>query len=448
MLKKCISFLPVLFFITLTAYSDGKLFPGYYINLNGDTVHCNIEFNDWNINPKTIQVQVNGSVKEFGAEDVKGFGVFGYGDYTAVKVSYHLNPISGNNLPENFSDSTDIKTWFLKVIEKGYYSLYSLTFSERAYFFMGYHDSSVSELIYRIREKNDSLVADEHYKKDLLSLFTKEGISSKYFNRINNASYTSSDLGSLVNILNENRTGVRNKKKTSSEFQVEVFIGGIRNSFPTIFDGAYSEANQFKPEYSLAGGLNFLFAIPGYFKSFKIGLSVGYNGYNNKINQSGTRTDSVSANFYSTTVYSETLTAKNSFLLTNLYVMYLINPLSKIKVYVKGGLNYNFSLNKDVDVNTTYTASTSGIRNGNVPFQSNAAGTHSLVTIKDGFVSFIGSVGIMEGRSKLEFSYWPATNLAAPTGDPMDPSLNTFKYGSLGVFYYFSLFSEKGNDYK
>jgi hypothetical protein len=105
MLKKPTLF--ILFFLILiaqTAYSNIKLFPGYYITLNGDSVFCKIEFTDWHRNPATIQVEVNNEKRTLDPADNKGFGVTGYGDYKAATISYHINPTTGLNLPEKFSD--------------------------------------------------------------------------------------------------------------------------------------------------------------------------------------------------------------------------------------------------------------------------------------------------------------------------------------------------------
>ncbi len=59
-----------LFLVSLDVYPNTKLFPGYYINMKGDSVICNIEFNDWNNNPKTIQVSMNNEVRKFTAKDI------------------------------------------------------------------------------------------------------------------------------------------------------------------------------------------------------------------------------------------------------------------------------------------------------------------------------------------------------------------------------------------
>src|SRR5664279_106427 len=107
MYSKQILFSIFLFLISTSVYPHTKVFPGYYIDLKGDSVHCNVDFNDWNMNPNIIRVQVNSSWKEFSPEEIKGFGVYGYDDFTSARVSFHTNPISGKDFPENFSDSMD-----------------------------------------------------------------------------------------------------------------------------------------------------------------------------------------------------------------------------------------------------------------------------------------------------------------------------------------------------
>jgi hypothetical protein len=440
MLKKQISLFLFLILFSLIAYSNTKPFPGYYITLKGDSVICNIDFNDWNINPKSIKVQVNNEMHEFTASDIRGFGVNGYDDYLAATINFHTNPVSGKDLPDKFSDSTVTTTCFLKILDQGEYSLFALVLSQRVYMFTGAHNSNISELVYRVSNNNDSLEVDQSYKKEILNLFVKEGISDKYFNRINNASYNASEISSLFRILNENHTGISQKKKSRGEFQAQVFIGGIRNSFPTVFTGDYSNTYQFEPSYTLGGGLNFLYSIPGFFKSFKVGLSFGYNGYNGKLITSGTINHVESAAYYWTTTYNDTVTVRNSLLVSNIYIMYFLNPLSHVKVYLKVGVNYNFSFSNNIDVLTQNTSSTTGIKNGNVPFQSNSAGNHSLVTIKKGYLSFLTSVGVTEGRHTLEFSYSPNAEIADPGNYLFAPFKKSFKIGSMAVYYYFSLF--------
>jgi hypothetical protein len=55
--------LVLLALLSTSAYSNPPLFPGYYIDLKGDTVLCRIEYKDWYRNPSTIVVEVNNTGK-------------------------------------------------------------------------------------------------------------------------------------------------------------------------------------------------------------------------------------------------------------------------------------------------------------------------------------------------------------------------------------------------
>ena len=107
----------VLFFVSQFAFSNNyKPQPGYYLNLKGDTVHCLIDFNSGSMNPATVLVEADGSQKEFSPLDVKGFGITGSSNWVSATVTYHTNPLSGTDLPKNFSDNTETKTYILKIL--------------------------------------------------------------------------------------------------------------------------------------------------------------------------------------------------------------------------------------------------------------------------------------------------------------------------------------------
>ena len=433
-----------MFCISQAAFSNTKLFPGYYVDLKGDTVRCDIRFADWNLNPKTIRIEVNNSSREFGPDDIRAFGVTGYDDFISASVSYHTNPVTGRDLPLKYSDSTVTRSVFLKLVEGGVYSLYVLDIPDRMYLFDSSPDHPVSELIYRVKMSNDTLQEDQTYKKQLLPLFVNEGLSEKYFNQISLVPYRSSQIGSLFRILNEAHTGVRSKKKSEGDFKLELFVGAVQNSFPTSFDGKYIQSTQITPGFSPSGGINLSYSFPGHFKSFIAGLSLGYNGYNRTISQTGSIDHTESVNYYYTTDYSETITIKNSLLVTNLYMMWLFNPLSKTKVYAKAGINANFYLGGPSDLVSTYTSSTHGIKNGTVPFEDSTNSSTILCSLKSSYLAPLLSFGVISGRSKLELDYWLPVGISDPLNDGGGTGTGPlFKQGSVGIFYYFSLFPVK-----
>jgi hypothetical protein len=444
-MTKKYTFLSLFFiFFSLTSFSNARLFPGYYIDLKGDSIHCNIEFNDWNLNPKIIKVEVNGNRSEFTPADIRGFGVNGFDDYLSATVQYHTAPVSGKDVPTQFSDSVSKNTFFLKILNRGFYSLYDLVSTDRTYLFMQRSDSSISELVYRTRNVNDSLLADQQYKNVILSLFVQEGIGDNYFTRVSNTSYTASDVQSLFDIVNESHGGYRYHKKSNQEFQIQLYAGGIRNSFPTAVAGIYNSTWHFDPAYSFTGGVNFLYSIPGKFKAFKVGLSVGYSSYKGEVKGPGVGNFYASENWHSTSHFNDTLTTKNSLMQTNFYLMYVVNPLSTVMGYVKAGVNYSFSLNTPNQIIEKNSGTESVVTNGNPATESSfQAAAHSINDLKNSYLTPMFGVGMIVGRSTLEFAYYLPAELGGEPNGTLGTSEPSFKVSSMSLSYYFSVFRTK-----
>jgi hypothetical protein len=429
----------VLLFLSQFAYPNYKPRPGYYINLKGDTIHCNIEFNNWTISPGNVQVLENNNLKEFGPNDIRGFGVTENGDYLSSTVTYHTNPISGEDLPKNYSDNTETKSCFLKVLKKNVYSLYSLILPARRYLFISYPDKPIVELVYRAKRSNDSISEDDSYRNQMLALFANEGISQSYFEQISGLSYSASEVGAMIDILNEANTGVKTTKK-SGNLQIDVFAGILQNAFPTSFDSHFTTANQFKSQISPTFGVNFMYPLPG--KKFKIGLALGYNGYHCTINNSGSFQTVEGPSRHSTSDYNETITTENSFLVSNLYLMYLVNPLGSTRFYLKGGINYNFSLEYVRNaVNMQWSRTENGVQNGNMPFQNHYGDAGELIATNNYFISFKCAAGVNFGRSFLEVSYSPPVQIGTASEDiALSGNQTDFKLSTLGICLYFMLF--------
>lgn len=444
MFRKQISVSLFFTIIAIAGFSNVSLFPGYYINQKGDTIQCKIEFNDWNLNPKSIRVQVGDKKMDFTPKDIRGFGIDGYDDYIAATVQTHTAAVSGKDVPAQFSDSVSINTYFIKILNRGYYSLYDLISTERVYLFMQYKDSSISELVYRTRSTNDTLFADPQYKNVILSLFVQEGLADKYFNRVSNTSYTSSDIQSLFKILNESHGGYSYRKKSHQEFQIQLYAGGIRNSFPTPVTGYYGTIHHFDPSTTVTGGINLLYSIPGKFNAFKVGLSAGYNSYNCVRTEHNTGNFYASDNWHSTVDFNDTLTTKNSMLQTNFYLMYVVNPLSSVKCFLKAGISYSFSLNPENTVDEKNAGTEVSVTNGNPPNTSSFKNSSAnLLILKKSYLVPLFGAGMVYGRNTLEFSYYlPAEIGGEPIGILGTPS-QAFKVSSMSLSYYFSIFRTK-----
>ena len=432
---KCTVFLSCLFNFFQTVYSQSKLYPGYYIDNKNDSVYCKIEFNDWSRNPKSIQVDVNNQKKVFIPFDIKGFGVYNYSNYKTAIVSYHINPISGTNLPEEYSDSVETKSYFLQVLIKGFYSLYELTLPERPVFFISRNDSTVSELIYRVKQNGMTIAEDKSYKNLLYDYFYSEGIWEENQNEINSAIYSGDRLESLIKKLNNKHSGENALNKATKTFQLDGFIGGNLNLFPTRVAGFYSPATNFNSGFSLTGGINVLYTIPGRFKRFGVGVSIGYNSYNLQINKSDSIFTNVSPNYYYTIKYNEKLTAKNSIIQSNLYTTFCLNPFSETKVYFKAGLTFNISLDNFANIVDAYNDVATGIQNGNVPFSYSGNDSKTHTSILSEWINFNAGFGISKKRNKIELLYYSPQKIGVIVEDK-----SSFKMSTLGFYYYYTLY--------
>jgi hypothetical protein len=214
------------------------------------------------------------------------------------------------------------------------------------------------------------------------------------------------------------------------------YAGLINNSFPTVFKGRY-DSYQFDPSFSPALGINFLYTLPARVPRLGFGLSVGYNGYSNKLTQTGAN-DYSSGVVHYTTTYTETITAKNSLLATNLYGMFMINPKSNSKFYLKAGLNINFSLGGSEWIESESNSETEGM-SGSSPIHSSGQSSDRLTKIKQVFLAFQAGAGVAIGKSRIEFCYWPSTNLADSDLPAYSTMQKSFDLTSMGVFYFYRL---------
>jgi hypothetical protein len=419
-----------LLIFTSNSFSNTALFPGYYINNNGDTVHCKFKFNDWRVNPKAVTAYDGNNILTFSPTAIKGFGVDGFADYKSETVSYHRNNISGLNLPEEYSEVVIKDIVFLKILTTGMYWMYELTLTDpdRSFYFISENNGSAIELVYRVREKEMKYEEDKQYQRTLFDLFSKEGIAYQYTNAINETHYKSHDIRKLINVLNERHTGIKPKKTKSHFFTADIFGGMINNSFPSKVKGRYSDDNAMSSCISPSGGINFTYYVPGHFHALALGISISYNKYTS----SGSKTDSVifnqSVNYNSNMKYHEDYSIKNSMVMTNFYAMYFMNKFHKVRFFVKGGAYLNYAATKDNDLYTHFTSHYVGHRNG-IPTEGYEDSWSKVTMNKNFFFNMNAALGISSGRHKVELTYLTPVNF-----DPF----NRFMVNMMGAYYYFT----------
>jgi hypothetical protein len=434
--------LPITFLIFASfsqkAYSNDHLSPGYYIDNKGDSVLCKIEYNDWNKNPGTIVVEMNNTRKTLGPTDIRGFGVTGYADYRSATVSYHPGPLQGSDLPEEFSDKIETKDYFLLVLVKGPYSLYELALAERFYFFISEQSSPPTELIYRVKQSEMAISEDEQYKNLLAQYVIQEHLGDQESYSIKRLTYSPTKLIAVVDRLNEAHSGEKTaptqKAKTGAGvIQLDIFGGGVLNSFPTGFSTYFATA-KFPSAFSPAGGLALRIVFPGHFNAFSLGLEVGYSTFKSSTTISGiTQVDVESSTWYTQANYRENLSVSNSLLMTKVFFMYLLPGSGKIRYYGKLGLNAEYLLKSSGNVYSNWSANYTDYHSTYPPYSGGSnSGTYEALSLGNGSLSADIALGGQAGRHRIEVAYNSPMNLGG-IGQP------TFKMSSFGLFYFFTI---------
>jgi hypothetical protein len=428
MINKLIA-IPLLL-VSFSGFANPPLFPGYYLDQNGDTVHCQLKFNDSKITPESIMVNVDARTITLRPAEIKGFGVYGHGDFLSAKVTYHPGSETALSIPEEYSDKTTTKDCFLQIVSRGFYSLYELTLSNRSYYFISEEKGEPQELLYRVRQRNMTVEEDTKYRNTLFDLFSKEYISYENITRINNTAYKRKDLQHLVNILNKKHPGEEYKVARNDIVQFEVFAGAIVNRFPATFYSHFSTSNKMSSSTSPSAGINLLYTLPSHFHAFAVGVSAGYNSYKTIGSASGSFSDSQSVNYHSKTEYDETFELSSKLIMLNLYGVYIINPLSKTNIFLKAGASCNISIQSQKDLVNKYSSSKTEVRNGieRGPFVFDG---QDQIPIRAMYFSLNADMGISNGPHKIELAYHPAVKL--------NPGY-AFKISMVGLHYYYAFF--------
>ncbi len=418
-----------LFLLFTALQSFSKTFPGYYLDKHGDTVQCEFKFKDWNITPESVDVVTGGKALRLQPADVKGFGVYGFGDYISSEIRYHQGNYSALNAPDIYSQAIS-KYSFLKLIVPGKYTLYELAESVHSYFFVSKDGGDVKELVYRVKKIDQKIQEDNAYKRMLLEMFADEDLDVKYNSTITTLAYNARSIAPLFRKLNGELSGVRHKATKRDATQWDLFIGAVDNRLPSSIAGRYSQPdNKFDGSTSVSGGVSLVYFTPGHFKNFAVGASLAFNQFSDEFDNIDSTVEFRSQFNNKTNRYKEHFELKNKALMVDLFAMYFINPLDEVKFYLKGGFNTNVSLDKENDIYVRYTSQTTGVRNGNIPINESEEGVRVIDTRKL-YYNIHGGIGFNTGNHKLEANYYTPGVLNTPL---------LFKVRMLSLYYYYTI---------
>ena len=219
-MKYFVTFLILTFQVSVFAQSNYR--PGYVVQNNGDTLKGFINYREWDRCPEVIDFKSNSSdqkVSQFTPTTSKGFQISGLDAYLTYKGPISMNETDFHKLPDHLDTTKKQAAVFLKQLVTGrYVTLYYHNDATKIRFFISDGNNIPIELMYYSYNTDEGRINHlDIYKGQLNLLVSKfHPESSKLNRRVENTSYELSQLESLANEVNDNKT--RGKRSASRYF--------------------------------------------------------------------------------------------------------------------------------------------------------------------------------------------------------------------------------------
>src|SRR4051812_42975610 len=204
MKNKKLLFLSTFLFLALTLTAQKNYQPGWLVLNNGDTVRGQIDYRNWERNPRTIRFKQSQTAEatNYTVETLQSFEVAGEDYYLRAIVTKDMLPVKLNALEFEGEQKMITDTVFVRsVIQGDRISLYELI-DDKPHYFIQQPGGTFEELIYQVYlSKSDRLHTVTHaLYKDQLKRFAINNTSLR--NRIDNSDYREKDLTSVIRKLN------------------------------------------------------------------------------------------------------------------------------------------------------------------------------------------------------------------------------------------------------
>jgi hypothetical protein len=241
-----------------------KLFPGYYISVNGDTVKGHFtNYRQWQLNPSSIEFNTGPRLINLNPADTREVSIAGKDVYVSYTGTRLLNPARlMNDMTEVDSASRfDTAGIFLRVVfARNNIKLLLFENSQRSNFYMQV-DNNIYELIHKAYTAENSIAYLPLYRQQLLIAFEKEIFAKDMLDELNQLAYKEKDIIKLLAKI----TGgprIKNKKEYPGTFVAEAGISV--NHIDHLNASAYPVANA------------------SYKKSVCPAITIGYIFYNQR----------------------------------------------------------------------------------------------------------------------------------------------------------------------
>lgn len=224
-------------FFSPSLQSQTQFVPGYYINLQGDTVRGKIDRQAGSRTPREIQFQHEGQPMLINVQNAEGFGIDKGPQFSRHILSYSPAPVELQKLKSDQYDfSTITDTVFLGKLVSGKWQLYSLYVGKYVYFIQKENEPP-TELTYVVKLSPDGLYINENsvYRNQLNNLLLANHIDPAALGRLETLNYTANDLVSFVTRLNRLQGATTAKAGNGPARKIFHLYGGVGYSFNSFY---------------------------------------------------------------------------------------------------------------------------------------------------------------------------------------------------------------------
>ncbi|RYY14969.1 MAG: hypothetical protein EOO04_29400 [Chitinophagaceae bacterium] len=228
--------------LTFSGWSQANFKNATIVNNNGDTLHGQINYKEWNVNPKAISFKTNNgkhSNTKYAVKDIRYFEIENMEYYERFPVSVSMDKIAPIAELSMFADNTVVRdTVMLKIIQKGkFVDLFSYRDRVKTRYYIKEHDADAPvELIYKryLQGDNSTVKIAETYKNQLLEVSRKvKGVDANgLLAYMVGSSYTERDLIHLTKMINKgNAQLLPLHKPAAAHFYAGLALSASRSTY-------------------------------------------------------------------------------------------------------------------------------------------------------------------------------------------------------------------------
>ncbi|TKC07147.1 hypothetical protein [Pedobacter frigoris] len=351
------------------ALAQSNFQKGYVITVSNDTIKGFIDYRERKSNPESIRFRLNNDapIQTYNVLNCIAFGLDGLETYQRYDVRLSMNEEAISKLSGK-ADSISVRdTLFLKVLQTGkVVRLYEYTDEIKKRFFLAELNGAPYELIRRLYldENTNNMVTADSYLNQLSQASYRLGFAAKFDRRkLMNVKYRTADLLKVTSVLN----GVEPIKVKGTK--TRVLAGAGINYLNGIYKGSHLLARpDAKSKVSYSPFINLgvdVFSNPAIGKLIYRAELSAYKSQNEISSPS---------RFHS---FDQLTISAAPQLIYNVY------NKSKIKVFIGGGMAFNYSI-VDNDVQKRYNT-----------FKNEFVVLEEPLDFEKFSVSFVGKAGIV-----------------------------------------------------